>query len=216
MNREEKIEQVLKLIDNTQEYSEQQIQEMLSDKETREIYDTIVALRQTTDSNADTETDVEEEWRKITEETDKPQEEYKEVSMPRMWRKIAAAIIVLAALAGISYAMISNRQSKTEVQEQQEQQSVTEQQQIAEVPTSDTIQSAMAKTEVFENVSLEKILDAIAAHNNLKVVFYNEKARSLRLFYEWTNTDDINKIIGTLNGFDTFDLSLAGDSIIVE
>jgi len=58
------------------------------------------------------------------------------------------------------------------VQEQQEQQSVTEQQQIAEVPTSDTIQSAMAKTEVFENVSLEKILDAIAAHNNLKVVFY--------------------------------------------
>jgi len=43
-----------------------------------------------------------------------------------------------------------------------------------------------------------------------------KKARSLRLFYEWTNTDDINKIIGTLNGFDTFDLSLAGDSIIVE
>ena len=68
----------------------------------------------------------------------------------------------------------------------------------------------------FENVSFEIMMSEIAAYYDLQVVFENEEAKKLRLYYEWDSHTEIGTIIRELNQFENVDISLHGKEIVVQ
>ena len=68
----------------------------------------------------------------------------------------------------------------------------------------------------FENIQLEQMLAEMAVSYGVQVKFRNNDARSLRIYYTWSITMPLQKVLDELNRFKQFRVTLDGDTLIVE
>ena len=68
----------------------------------------------------------------------------------------------------------------------------------------------------FENIQLEQMLAEMAVSYGVQVKFRNNDARSLRIYYTWSSTMLLQKVLDELNRFKQFRVTLDGDTLIVE
>lgn len=91
-------------------------------------------------------------------------------------------------------------------------------------PTGDTIvgrtdavsPSAAVVATTFDNISLDSILSVVAPHYGKAVSFRDEKLRSLKLIMTWESDAPLADFLDRLNAFDGLNLSVEGDTIVVE
>lgn len=76
--------------------------------------------------------------------------------------------------------------------------------------------SLQAETVVFDNVTIENVLDEIAQRHNLKVVYVSNNSKSLRIYMKWNTGDSIEKVVNTLNMFEHIDIQLSNNLITVQ
>lgn len=205
-----KTDRLLQMMEQPQQYTADEWQEILADDECRELYtlmsktqsaiDGVRADEEVTDEMIDTE------WQRIA----KPH------SGMSILLKIAAMFIGVLMLSGITFAAIhiisdhvggdDNHGNKpTILQEEEPAQSVP-------VISADTIPS----TRIFENVPLDELAVEIALYYNKVADIQNEQAHELRLYYKWNRKDDIGSIVEDLNHFDHVNLTVEGDRLIVK
>ena len=67
---------------------------------------------------------------------------------------------------------------------------------------------------LYDNVPLSRILEDIAAYNNLKVTYLNEQTGTARLFYKWLKEATLEETIRSLNSFERITIEQK-DSVIV-
>ena len=215
-----KTEQLLKMLEHPERYSEQQWQEILADDECRQLYSLMAKtrsafVREQADEQV-TDEMINEQWQRL--EAEYPTR----ATIVPLWRKAAAAAVVAVATIAIAVAAVqtgffglkqSGKQTDQPTKPQREQ--VT-----SEPSTTTTEQPAdtldVAQPQLFEEAPLEEVLTVLAAHYGVEVEYRTDDVRPLRLFYQWEPEYTLDKVVEMLNNFEAFSIRHEGNKLIVE
>ena len=215
-----KTEQLLKMLEHPERYSEQQWQEILADDECRELYSLMAKTRSAfAREQADerlTDEIINEQWQRLEAE------HFTRATIVPLWRKVAAAAVVAVATIGIAVAAIhtgffglkhADNETEQTTKPQQVQVTTETSTAIAEQP-ADTLDAA--HPQLFEEAPLEQVLTVLAAHYGVDVEYRTDDVRSLRLFYQWEPEYTLDKVVEMLNNIDAFSIRHEGNKLIVE
>ena len=215
-----KTEQLLKMLEHPEQYSEQQWQDILADDECRELYSLMAKARSAfAAEQADkrlTDDMIDKQWQRLDDEYPS------RAAIVPLWRKAAAAAVVAVATIGIAVAAmhtdffgLKHTDNKTEQTTKPQQEQVTPETStaIAEQP-ADTLNAA--HPQLFEEAPLEQVLTVLAAHYGVDVEYRTDDVRSLRLFYQWEPEYTLDKVVEMLNNFEAFSIRHEGNKLIVE
>ena len=226
-----KTEQLLKMLEHPEQYSEQQWQEILADDECRELYSLMAKTRSAfAREQADerlTDEMIDKQWQRLTQGDGSFESRPKRLTHKNrplgswMWRKAAAAAVVAVATIGIAVAAmhtgffgLKHTDNKTEqtIKPQQEQVPPETSTAIAE-QSADTLDSA--QPQLFEEAPLEQVLTVLADHYGVEVEYRTDDVRSLRLFYQWEPEYTLDKVVEMLNNFEAFSVKLDGEQLVI-
>ena len=181
-----KTDLLLQMMEQPQHYTAEEWQEILADEECREI------------SRADQEvTDdmIDAEWQRLSDEKQEVRSEKYSLL------KFAAMFVGILMLSGIAFAAIHiashYNASEQETKVIKNSQSSNSSPQLAE---PDTIATPQPK--LYDNVPLGEIFEELSGYYNVKVVYQNEDAPRLRLFYQWKPEYTLEKVVEMLNNFE--------------
>ena len=227
---------LLDLLENPTAYSEAQKNEILGDEETLEMYRQIVNVHQALDSQKkDEEIDLpsmDEEWEKLKEkklgnmETETKEKRLaKTVTLWSPMRKVAAIVAVLV-ISGFTFAAIhlayhsfqtSSSHDTNMAKEETESKDSVRLGATTVQKTSAVNDSVSTKLPLlFEDMELQAILQPIAQHFNVQVVYKNESSRHIRLYLQLTEQMSLNDIIELMNHFEKVNIHSEGKTLIVE
>ena len=238
----DKFEKILDIIDHQEKYSDEEIREILQDEECRKLYQTMMEvdsalLQQNLNTQAsishspddalssnsslgNSSPNIDEEWEKFSQEHQLQEEATHPITS---WRKLAASIAGFVLISGIAFAaihtFIKRSQEPTQVtadthQETMKSDSVKLVALKDSLPQPKPEKPAFHKT--FENVAFEQMISEIASYYDFQVKFENNEDKSLRLYYEWDSHSDIESIVKELNQFESVNIELQQNELIVK
>ena len=215
------IDRLLDALEHPENYSDAEVEQLLTDPEAREIYD---MLHKAADvSSPVPEINLDEEWRRF--EAKQP----KRSPLIFRWlsfvasRNAAAVVIalvgtlaVVAATIGVTHYFIAdNELAQTEQTEPQKRTNIAN----ANVAPTGTIPSEttpLPETIVFKGENLERILADIAEYYGATVKFNQDAAKSLKLYFEWDQSLPLNEVVEQLNNFEQTDITLTDKVLTVK
>ena len=199
MTNEEKLQRLLEMQEHPERYTEEEIRQLMTDEECRQLYEQMVRATDAIFSE------------KVTAK------ETTAIAPQRRWIQVAAAFIGVLMLSGIAYAaihIISNVGGNMKSQPQETQ--VLSQQPQRPTQSIEEITDSIPQTRIFENVPLDEVASELALYYNKVVDIQNAQAHDLRLYYKWERKDELESIVSDLNHFDHVNLVLEDDKLIVK
>lgn len=210
-NLEDKLTEVLKATEHPEQYTDEQLQELLADEECAEYYRLICdADNAYAEAPEESEEEIEAEWQRITRNS-QPSSNSQFTILNFQLSKVAAVVIAVLALSAVSYAAVKLLSAR---QQQSTPVVVTETMQVSENPATplpepaDTIQ-------VFQDAELQEILTVVANYYKLHTDYRSEEACHVRLYTKWNKAESVEKLVKRLNRFDKVNLTLEGDVLTV-
>ena len=207
------IEQLLKMTERPQDYTDEELQRLMSDPEMREYYELMVS--------AEAGFALRKEKNHGDRSRDSAGQNHGPVpmilpmilSLGNRFMRIAAMFIVVLMLSGIAFAayrLVAGRDDKSPIQEVQ---TANPTQQAG---TLQQAQTNPASIRTFENAELQQILKELSDYYHVGVEFHNEQSRHIRLYTKWDTTAPLQQIIELLNGFEKVNVRLIDNQIIAE
>ena len=207
------IEQLLKMTERPQDYTDEELQKLMSDPEMREYYELMVsaeagfALRSSRKEECGARPLVAcyrrdaRMWKENTPAAD------------FSFYRIAAMFIGILMLSGIAFAayrLVVGGDSESPTQEMR-----------TANPTQQTGTLQQAQTDptgirTFENAELQQILQELSDYYHVSVEYRNEQSRHIRLYTKWDTAAPLQQIIELLNGFEKVSVRLIDNQIIAE
>lgn len=202
-DREDKLSKVLDATEHPEQYTDEQLEELLSDEECADYYRLMCdAASAYAATHTETDEELEAEWQRLQHRSARP--------VLFSIRKIAAVVIAILALTGISYAAVSLMTDHEDTLSTNTEMTETP----SSLPGSPTEPADTVQT--FQNVELQDILTAVAAHYQLQTEYRNEQSRHVRLYIKWNKSEGVETMLERLNKFDKVTLTLSDNKIIVE
>ena len=136
-------------------------------------------------------------------------------SRERSWYKMAASMIGILMLSGITYAAINH----FIVADEKPKVAVTERKpDIEKVEKTYGVEMAPSKKDpvIFNNVELQQIMQYVADGYGVKVEFKNKTARTIRFYLQWEADDTLQEIIDKINHFEKVHLTLNEETITIQ
>jgi len=208
-----KTDLLFQMMEEPHRYTAEEWQEILADDECRELYTLMSKTQSAIDAaRADEEvTDdiIDAEWLQLG--SGKQEIRSKKYS----FLKVAAMFVGILMLSGMAYAAIYvvrhaanvERASNTPTENRR---IIKSHQQIAE---ADTI--AVPQPKLYDNVPLGEIFKELSGYYNVKVVYQNEDAPRLRLFYQWKPEYTLEKVVEMLNNFEWIQIQTENDTLFI-
>lgn len=216
----DKFESLLNAIEHPENYTPDELERMASDPETSEIYRALCAARSSAFSgNMLEEDDVEKEWEKFSKTLSKRPKKWKFPAYLSSRRHIVACavmgVVSVSMLAiGVSMSMKMNHADSPKIEKPSDVvKPILTTSELSDIYLDST--SVMKRDLVFENESLDVILDRLAPHYGVKVNYMTDAAKSIRLFYKWDSSISLDSLIGQLNTFERIRLHRDGDTLNV-
>lgn len=215
------IDRLLDALEHPENYSDAEVEQILTDPEAREVYD---MLRKTADASAPvSEINLDEEWRRF--EAKQPQRRPVILRcLSFMASRNAAAVIialvgtlaVVAATIGVTHYFNANKEmAQTEQAEQQKQTAIADSK-VAPTDTIPTETTPLPETIVFKGENLVKILADMAGYYGATVKFNQDAAKSLKLYFEWDKSLTLNEVVEQLNNFEQINITLTDKVLTVK
>lgn len=207
-----KTDLLLQMMEQPQRYKADEWQEILADDECRELY-TLMSKTQSAIDAAHAEDEVTDdtidaEWQRLISEKQEVKSEKSSLL------KFAAMFMGILMLSGIAYAAIHivnhNNAPKAQDEVITSSQSLTTSSQFVE---PDSI--AMLQPKLYDNVPLGDIFEELSDYYQVKVVYQNEDAPRLRLFYQWKPEYTLEKVVEMLNNFDWIQIQIEKDTLFI-
>ncbi len=211
----DKYDLVLDIIEHPEKYTPEQLAEMMSEPETREIYNLL--CKTASSIKAYNETDINAEWTIFAKR-------HTVGSRPIFsWFGSRAASIaaiagtsIVAVAAGIAITVsVINRKSAPVAQEETAISYAISAGTDTLTADCGTVNMAPAPV-VFENETLEKIMNEIAVAYGVEVVFNNKATASLHLYYKLDLSLPLNEVVEQLNTFDQISIRQNGDTLNID
>ncbi len=233
MEHEERIRILLSMQEHPEQYSDEQIQQMLADDlELAELLEQLAWTKQAfVKQEADEEVvPVEEEWREFSEnhaeELDAIGRDDESGAKTDFIRRLTglfpskyvASFVGVLVTASMAFAAIHIvRMASINRQAVQTEQHVSSH--PNDILPTDTLKSDTVITTqsiVFDNVPLEKMLAQIATQYQKGVEFNNDEARHLRFYFVWKPNEGLEVTLHRLNLFESITIELKDNMIVVE
>lgn len=215
------IDRLLNALEHPENYSDAEVEQLLTDPEAREVYD---MLHKAADASAPVpEINIDDEWRRFEAKHPK--------CSPLIFRWLsfvasrnAAAVVialvgtlaVVAATIGVThYFNANNEMAKTEQTAPQKQTAIAD----SNVAPTDTITAEttpLPETIVFKGENLEKILADMSGYYGVTVKFNQDAAKSLQLFFEWDQSLPLKEVVEQLNNFEQINITLTDKVLTVK
>lgn len=211
----DKYKLVLEITEHPDNYTAEQLAEILSEPETREIFNILCK----TDSAIEAEKgiDVETEWENLMEKHSNRLRR----SFPWSGSRAASiagitGISIVAVAAGIAVSLSIVDHKPGPIAEEAMSTPHVE----AIVPETLTMNNDTAKATpepmMFENESLEKIMQGIADAYGIDIEFNSREAASLHLYYRLDTSLPINEVVEQLNTFEQINIKQIGNLLIID
>ena len=197
-----KTDLLLQMMEQPQHYTKEEWQEILADKECRELYTLMSKTQSAIDAaRADKEiTDdmIDAEWQRLSHEK-------REVRSERYsLLKYAAMFVGILMLSGIAFAAwYAFSPAKEQPTEQ------------ANCQLSN-VKRQMSTPVRFSDVRLDSLLTVVSSYYGKAVRFRDEELREMKIITSWNPADSLTTFIDHLNMFDYLHLTLQEDTIFVE
>ena len=218
-----KTDLLLQMMEQPQYYTAEEWQEILADEDCRELY-TLMSKTQSAIDAARAEKEVTDdmidaEWQLLSDEKRKATGRRVSGNEVRSEKysllKFAAMFVGILMLSGIAYAAIRivshyNAPKEQETKVIKNSQLSTSSPQLAE---PDTIAALQPK--LYDNVPLGEIFEELSGYYNVKVVYQNEDAPRLRLFYQWKPEYTLEKVVEMLNNFEWIQIQTENDTLFI-
>lgn len=217
----DKIDRLLDALEHPENYTDTEVEQILSDPQAREVYD---MMRKTADASAPVpQINLDEEWRQFEAKQPKRRPNIFRWLSFMASRNAAAvvlalvgALVVVAATIGVTHYFDTQKDLAQTQQVEQQEQTVVANTEVApadtirveEVPRHDTI--------LFKGESFETILSDIARYHGATVKFNQDAAKSLQLYYEWNYTLPLNEVVEQLNNFEQINITLTDNVLTVK
>lgn len=201
-----KTELLFQMMEQPQLYTAEEWQEILSDEECREIYTLMAKTKSAFDSQKEIDDKtIDVEWKRLTP------------SSRRNWLRVAAIFIGILMLSGIALAAIHISRHVYGNHDAGELQSPTQETHISN-SNQQTVEADSISTEpkLYDNVPLGEIFQDISNHYNVKVVYQNEDAPRLRLFYRWKPEYTLEKVVEMMNNFEWIQIQAENDTLFIK
>ena len=207
------IEQLLKMTERPQDYTDEELQKLMSDPEMREYYELMVS--------AEAGFALRKEKNHGDRSRDSAGQNHGPVpmilpmilSLGNRFMRIAAMFIVVLMLSGIAFAayrLVVGIDDKSPIQEVQ---TANPTQQAGTLQQTQTDPNSIR---TFENAELQQILQELSDYYHVSVEYRNEQSRHIRLYTKWDTTAPLQQIIELLNGFEKVSVRLIDNQIIAE
>ena len=192
------IEELLKMTERPQDYSDEEIRQMMNDPEMRAYYELMVSA--------------EAGFALKKDETSEVAKRPMHYAINFRFMKAAAVIVGILLVSGISLAAyhftfgagssaVEDKDSPTqEVRVSNDQQETT---------ASDAVRT-------FKNEELQQILKELSDYYHVGVEFRNEQSRHIRIYTKWDTTAPLLQMIERLNGFEKVSIRLIDNHIVAE
>lgn len=211
----DKYDLVLDITEHPENYTAEQLAEILSEPETREIYNLL--CKSESAMKAAGQPDVNAEWKNFA-----AGRQVRPRRLP-LWSGsraasiaviIGASIVAVAAGIGVTVAVIGHRTGPVAKE------TVAVPSEAEETTNTDAVQSDTIPVNLtpvmFENESLAKIMDEVAAAYGVEVKFQNEGAATLRLYYKLDPSLPLDNILEQLNTFERINIKRNGNILTIE
>jgi len=209
----EKTDLLFRMMDDPGQYTDEQWREILADSECASLYEMMCKTRsaldaEQVDQELSAET-VDREWERFAAA------HQARTVKPFDWRKIAAAIAVLAVF-GLAAAAIYSHFAHTPQTHTVENTTPNVNPQATD-RTENAVDAVADKSQahLYDDVPLEQIINDLAAHYNVKPQWQGKEVRSLRLYYKWEPDFTLDEVVEMLNNFEAFSVKLDGDQLVI-
>lgn len=215
------IDRLLDALEHPENYSDAEVEQLLTDPEAREVYD---MLHKAADVSAPVpEINLDEEWRRF----EAKQPKRKPIILrwlSFMASRNAAAVVtalvgtlaVVAATIGVTHYFNTNKEmAQTEQAEPQKQTAIADSND-APTDTIPTETTPLPETIVFKGENLERILADMAGYYGVTVKFNQDAAKSLLLYFEWDQSLPLNEVVEQLNNFEQINITLTDKVLTVK
>lgn len=214
----DKYDIVLDIIEHPQKYTSARLSEILSDSETREIYNVLVKTQSAAKSrDTISSAEVDEEWKRF--EQAHPAPRFRFLWLSGRAASIALLIVssVVAFAVGITIKVSLDRGKTDEAIAVAGHGNVAENREAAcdTVATMPENPDKPTSPVSFDNASLGEIVETIARAYGVKARFEVEAKRQLRLFYKFDPKNTLQNTIDRLNNFEQIDITLEGSELVV-
>lgn len=223
----DKYDLVLDIIGHPENFSQEQLKELLADKETREIYNLLCKTGSAVNHECDSP-DADAEWeafkaKRLTGESNRSAR-HARLRVLTSWlssRAASTAIVVglsITSIAAIGIGikmMADHRQTAAK-------EAVADVKPLAQAAAGgDTIRTATkqktapAEPIVFENATLETIMTAIGEYYGVSVRYANNEAKTLRLYFRLDASLPLAEVMEQLNTFDRINITQTDNTLTI-
>ena len=207
-------------MEHPEQYSDEQLQELLSDEECRELYEAMrlsASAFEAEDAKEKIANGIKaEEWQKFLQRQANHSSLF---TLHYSLKKLAAMFVGLLMLSGIAYAavqMVRHTHTQEQAWNQGDRSLDSDGKAVDQGPVPLIPSDSIAQPRIFENTPLDEMVTEIAHYYNKVADIQNEQAHELRLYYKWEPQDALESIIKDLNHFDRVNLALEDDKLIVK
>lgn len=215
----DKIDRLLDALEHPDLYSENDIEELLTDPEVREVY---YLLDKTKATLAPISTpDIDTEWDAFRKTH--PSGHRRAFRMMNLFnRNIAASITVtiaslaaVAAVVGISVNYVIGKKPDAPAAEPV---AVAKEIVVTNGETAVAVEAPAAAPETitFDNEPLETIATRIAGYYGYQVEFSSEAPKSLRLYFRWNRAQTLDEVVESLNNFEQIHIAVKDKTIKID
>lgn len=216
MDNIDKYDLVFDIIEHPDRYTAEQLAEIMSDPETKEIY----TLLCKTDSAAEAHkrrVDVDAEWRSFADRHLRSRRP--KFALFAQNRAASIATFALTSLAAVAVGIAVT----VSVTDNSHNTDLTGPEQAATTATSvssDSIKirtdSVAAATILFDNATLRDIMDAVSKMYDVEVKFVNNDAASLRLYFKLNPGHSLDETVERLNTFEQINITVNGSTLTID
>lgn len=219
-------DELFKLIDDAQNLTDSEIEKLVADlsEDERDMLNAMIATKramQRGEAQGRAEQVADEAWKAFSQQKFGNSKDISKgisnvVPMRPLWRKIAAAVIAVVVISGLTVAAVHgnwlhiDEAPKAAV----EQETTTGHSGYTDHIATDTVANAR-QVEILDDVTLEALLEQMAAHYGAEVQFADDALRTMRLHFEWDKSLTLERNVQLLNNFSKFSVSIANDVITV-
>ena len=219
-------DELFKLIDDAQNLTDSEIEKLVADlsEDERDMLNAMIATKramQRGEAQGRAEQVADEAWKAFSQQKFGNSKDISKgisnlVPMRPLWRKIAAAVIAVVVISGFTVAAVHgnwlhiDEAPKAAV----EQETTTGHSGYTDHIATDTVANAR-QVEILDDVTLEALLEQMAAHYGAEVQFADDALRTMRLHFEWDKSLSLERNVQLLNNFSKFSVSIANDVITV-
>ena len=211
----DKITQLLDIIEHPEKYSDEMLEKLFSDEQLSQYYEVMALASSAYNARRAEEhepDDVDEAWKEFQSQNTTNTIHH------RWWR--SAAVIIGILVSGLAIAALwplwhTTRKAEP-IETTQQAQVVTTDSIKPKESLSSSVSQPAAKSIVFDNVTLEQIIQETAKFYGMDYSFEREEPRSLRLHVKWNQQQPIDSFVNRLNWFEKFSIVINDNTIIIK